>query len=170
MKETLQVLNNLKKRGIISDYAIGGAVASFFYLEATLTEDLDIFIHLESDKGGIIDLSPIFERLAEEGFQEFRQEGVVIGEWPVQFLPATTPLEKEALKFAEEETIEGETVRVFSAEYLMAICVQVGRAKDKIRLDQFLRDKSFDRTKLADILSQHSLTGKFEKIRKMLED
>lgn len=170
MKKTLQVLNKLKKKGVISDYAIGGAVASFFYLEATLTEDLDVFIHLESDKGGIIDLSSIFKSLAEEGFQEFRQEGVVIGEWPVQFLPATTPLEKEALKFAEEETIEGEAVRVFSAEHLMAICVQVGRAKDKIRLDQFLKDKSFNGKKFTDLLSRHGLTERFEKIRKMLED
>jgi len=55
----------------------------------------------------------------------------------MQFLPATTELEIEALKEANKEIIEGEEVKVLSAEYLMAICIQVGRAKDKIRLDQF---------------------------------
>jgi len=61
-------------------------------------------------------------------------------------------------------------VRVFSAEYLMAFCVQVGRAKDKIRLDQFLKEKSFDMKKFEDILSRHKLSEKFERIRKLLED
>ncbi len=71
---------------------------------------------------------------------------------------------------ANEETIEGEAVRVFSAEYLMAVCVQVGRAKDKIRLDQFLREKCSDGKKFEDILSRHNLTEKYERIRKLLED
>ncbi len=136
MKKTLQAINNLKNKGIMGDYAIGGAVASFFYLEATLTEDLDVFIHTDSGKDDIITLSPLFRSLAEEGYKEFMREGIIIGKWPVQFLPATTELEKEALEKAKEEVIEGEEVRVFLAEYLMVICVQVGRPKDKIRLDQ----------------------------------
>ncbi len=170
MKRTLQAINNLKKKGIIGDYAIGGAVASFFYLEAALTEDLDVFIHTDSGKHDIITLSPLFESLAEEGYREFRREGIIIGKWPVQFLPATTELEKEALEKANEEMIEDEGLKVFSAEHLMAICVQVGRAKDKIRLDQFLREKCFDEKKLDDILSRHNLTEKYERIRKLLED
>ncbi|GEM_PF-4463529 len=64
----------------------------------------------------------------------------------------------------------GEAVRVFSAEYLMAVCVQVGRAKDKIRLDQFLREKCSDGKKFEDILSRHNLTEKYERIKKLLED
>lgn len=169
MKKTLQVINNLKKKGIIGDYAIGGAIASFFYLEVTLTEDLDVFIHIDSGKHDIITLSPLFEGLVEEGYREFRREGIIIGKWPVQFLPATTELEKEALEKANEETIEGEAVRVFSVEYLMAICVQVGRAKDKIRLEQFLKEKCFDKKIFEDILSRHNLTEKHERIIKLLE-
>jgi len=98
MKKTLQVINNLKKIGIISDYAIGGAVASFFYLEATLTEDLNVFILTDQGEKTIITLSPLYESLAEKGYRDFRKEGIIIGNWPVQFLPVTTELEKEALE------------------------------------------------------------------------
>lgn len=90
MKRTLQVINKLKDKGTISDYAIGGAVASFFYLEATLTEDLDVFIHIDSRKDEIVTLSSLFGSLAEEGYKEFKREGIIIDTWPVQFLPATT--------------------------------------------------------------------------------
>lgn len=170
MKKTLQVINNLKKKGVINDYAIGGAVASFFYLEATLTEDLDIFIHIDSEGYKIIDLSPLFASLAEEGYSEFKREGIIIDKWPVQFLPTTAELEKEALGKASNEIIENEEVRVFTAEYLMAICVQVGRPKDKIRLEQFLREKCFDEKTLGDILLRHNLTEKYNKIKKLFED
>ncbi len=170
MKRTLQVINKLKEKGTISDYAIGGAVASFFYLEATLTEDLDVFIHIDSRKDEIVTLSSLFGSLAEEGYKEFKREGIIIDTWPVQFLPATTELEKEALEKANKEIIEGEEVKVFSAEYLMAICVQVGRAKDKIRLDQFLGEKCFDEKIFNDIIIRHNLTEKYKKIRKILEE
>jgi hypothetical protein len=34
--------------GIIGRYAIGGAVASFLYIDVTFTEDLDILVALHS--------------------------------------------------------------------------------------------------------------------------
>jgi hypothetical protein len=169
MKRTLQAINKLKEKGAIGDYAIGGAVASFFYLEATLTEDLYVFIRIDSGKDEIVILSELFDRLAKEGHKEFRKEGIVIDIWPVQFLPATTELEIEALKKANIERIEGEEVRVLSAEYLMAICIQVGRAKDKIRLDQFLSEKCFDEKIFHDIINRHNLTEKYNRIRKAFE-
>ena len=44
MKTTLKVLNTLKQEGLIADYAIGGAIASFFYIEPSLTNDMDVFM------------------------------------------------------------------------------------------------------------------------------
>jgi hypothetical protein len=43
LKKTLKVLNDLKKKGIIKDYAIAGGIATIFYVEPILTYDLDIF-------------------------------------------------------------------------------------------------------------------------------
>jgi len=43
MKKTLEVINELKKEGLINDYAIGGAVGALRWTEPFFTEDLDIF-------------------------------------------------------------------------------------------------------------------------------
>lgn len=74
------------------------------------------------------------------------------------------------MKKANKEIIEGEEVKVLSAEYLMAICIQVGRAKDKIRLDQFLSEKCFDEKFFYDIINRHNLTEKYNKIKKVFEE
>ena len=169
MKQTIQVINKLKMKGAIQDYAIGGAVASFFYLEATLTEDLDIFIQIESTRE-IVTLSSIFKSLEDEGYKDFKKEGIVIDKWPVQFLPVSTELEKEALQNARHEIIEGESVKVFSAEYLMAICLAVGRSKDKIRFEQFYNERCYSEEKFMDIISRHNLIDKYNKLKKIIEE
>ena len=67
----------------------------------------------------------------------------------MQILPADDPLLREAMREAIAVEVEGQHVRVFSAEHLAAIALDTGRAKDKIRLNQFssrmerLRSRSF---------------------------
>ena len=46
MREALLALNRVQRDGTIQQYAIGGAVAASFYIEAMQTEDLDIFVFL----------------------------------------------------------------------------------------------------------------------------
>ena len=41
MKKALLALNSIRKSGVIDDYAIGGAIAASFYIEAVNTEDID---------------------------------------------------------------------------------------------------------------------------------
>ena len=41
MKETLKVINQMVKDGVIEEYAIGGAVAAIYYLEPFDTADLE---------------------------------------------------------------------------------------------------------------------------------
>src|ERR1700730_16648150 len=41
MKQTLGVLNRMEAEGIIGQYAISGAFAAYYYVEPTVTEDLD---------------------------------------------------------------------------------------------------------------------------------
>jgi hypothetical protein len=58
--------------------------------------------------------------------------------WPVQVLPAGAPVVEEALRDAVERDVDGTSVRVFTAEHLAGIALQLGRAKDKARLLQFI--------------------------------
>jgi hypothetical protein len=47
MKETLEVPNRMVADRVIAQYAIAGAVATCNYIEATVTDDLDILIAVE---------------------------------------------------------------------------------------------------------------------------
>lgn len=169
MKETLKIINKLKQEGIIADYAIGGAVAALNYIEPFLTHDLDLFITLENCQDGIVDLSPIYRRLKDLGYDKFDKEGLVIEEWPVQFIIPPDKLEKEALENAEERTLYNVRGKWLTAEYLMAICVKTGRLKDKLRIQQFVEFGKYDNGKLDDILKRHNLAEKWEKAREFLE-
>jgi hypothetical protein len=63
-------------------------VAALNYIEPTVTEDLDILVSFDRErKSGLVTLGPIVGYLAEAGYQEWRNEGVLVGGWPVQFLP-----------------------------------------------------------------------------------
>ena len=48
MKATLQVVNQMQSDGVISRYAIGGAIGATFYLEPTSTFDIDVFVALQN--------------------------------------------------------------------------------------------------------------------------
>ena len=48
IKQTLDVINEMEREGVIGRYAIGGAVAAYNYIESAVTEDLDIFVTFET--------------------------------------------------------------------------------------------------------------------------
>jgi len=63
--------------------------------------------------------------------------------------------------------IGGEPVRVFSAEHLCAIALQVGRAKDKARLLQFVEAGAFDPGRLQSIITRHELTVRWQQFEQL---
>ena len=100
MRDTIAVVAKLAERGVIGNYAIAGAVAAINYIEPFLTADLDVLIsvaNFEKRASGLILLTPIEKALAEMGYTERSDVGVVIEGWPVQFLPVASPLDEEAL-------------------------------------------------------------------------
>ena len=110
-------------------------------------------------------LSPIYEACARRGYQP-EGDAIQIEGWPVQFLPATQPLVAEAVREAMTRESACLTTRVMTAEHLMAIALQTGRAKDHARLVMFVEAGVADRNRLHDILTRHSLLeawAKFEK-------
>ena len=163
MNATFAVINEMVEAGVIGRYAIAGAVGALFYLEPIMTSDLDVLVSVEgmtTARSGLVTLSPVFEYLKAKGYSEFRQEGVVIEGWPVQFLPVASPLDSESLEQAiETEVDDGKRikVRILRAEHLVATALRVGRFKDHVRIRAFLDEKKVDLEKLGGVLSRHGL-------------
>jgi hypothetical protein len=160
LKATLDLINQMQSDGVIGNYAIGDAVGATFYLEPSATLDVDIFVALPAGRGGLLSLSPIYEYIKARGCAE-REEHIVIGEWPVQFLAPRDALEEEAVADAVIATVEGVATRVMPAEHLVAIALRTGRAKDHARIVQFIEQDAVDRKKLRILLERHGLLPKW---------
>ena len=112
----------------------------------------------------IVSPASIFDYLKGFGCK-MEGEYIVISGWPVQFLPASGPLLEDALDNAVEVAVEGVPARVLTAEYLAAIALQTGRAKDKARLLQFIEAHALDRTKFEELAERHGLGDKWRQFQ-----
>jgi len=64
MRGSIAVVAKLKEKGVITNYAIAGAVAALNYIEPFLTADLDILISaadFEKRSSGLVLLGPLDE-------------------------------------------------------------------------------------------------------------
>jgi hypothetical protein len=161
MKETLKVLNQMVKEGVIVQYAIGGAIGAIYYLEPFETSDLDVFVHLQADGNELAILEPIYVYLHEAGYKE-EQEFIQIEGVPVQFLPSFNPLTDEAIDQAQTIDFDGVQTRIMRPEHLMAIMVDTGRLKDYLRINMFLEQSAVDRESLMNVLERHNLLEKWQ--------
>lgn len=160
MKNTLKVLNELKEKRLIKDYAIGGAVAALRWTEPFFTQDLDIFIILEkeTDEKGLIILSPIYEFLKSKGYL-WEDRWIMIEGVPVDIFPADS-LEKEAINHAQETEYEEEKTKVIIPEYLIALFLRAGREKDWRKIEMLLDQGQVNRERLRAILGKYGLSEK----------
>lgn len=167
LRKTIEVVVKLAERGAIGRYAIAGAVAALNYIEPTLTEDLDILVSIENferRQSGLILLGPIEKALAELGYTERTDLGIMIEGWPVQFLPVASDLDQEALDSAAEIDIglTGEAplqARCLRAEHVVAMAVKLGRLKDLARVQAFLEQRAVNLLLLKEVLERHGLMG-----------
>src|SRR5678816_4269067 len=109
---TLGILNEMVTANVIGEYAIGGAVAAFLYIEPGTTFDLDVFIGWEPNANGLLDLSHIYEYLTSRGCT-IDGPNIVIHDWPVQFLPPGSGLVSDAIELSTPIEIEGVRTRIF---------------------------------------------------------
>ncbi len=161
MKKTIQVLNQLQKKGLIKDYAIGGGIATIFYVEPFFTYDLDVFIIPSGTikEQNLILLSPVYKYLEAKGYK-WKGEHIIIEGIPVQFIPANE-LEEEAITNARKIEYEGVKTRVMTPEYLVALLLRAGRKKDLEKIEKLLEQTRIDRRKLGAILHKYGLDKKF---------
>jgi len=130
------------------------ALAAIYYVEPFTTYDADIFF-IPADKGLTAGIPAIYEHLQAQGWQTEREHLTIQG-FPVQFL-AAHGLTEEAVREAEQINYKGIPAKVFRAEHIVAIVASVGRAKDKVRIEQMLQQAGLDKTQLEKILQQHRL-------------
>jgi hypothetical protein len=163
MQKTLAILNEMEAAGLVERYAIGGAMAGFFYAEAVVTEDLDAFVLIKTS-GGLITLTPIYDFLKQRGATEEREHLWLAGTL-VQLIPAYDALTEEAVREAVEKKVGETKTRVMRVEHLVAIALKTGRSKDYTRVALLLEEAEVDAARLRDILSRHQLQDRWEKYK-----
>ena len=155
MKQVAELLNAMRDAGVISDYALFGAIAQMRYTEPVATLGADVLVAVPSPHE--LDIrKPIYEFCAARGYRP-EGESVRVGAWPVQFVPVFSPLTEEALEQAETADFEGVAFRVVRANHLAVIALSVGRAKDYGRILGLLDSGSVSREQVARLAARHRL-------------
>ena len=167
MEKTLRAIEEMTRQGIIKAYAIGGGIAATYYIEPVLTYDLDIFFI--PAKEGLDVLAPIYDYAKAHGYDS-QAESLVIEGFPVQFIPAYNDLVREAVEKAATLKYREAEAKVVTAEYLAAIALQTGRAKDKERVIRLLDEAVIDRAVFDRILGSFDLIGRFKKLEKQIHE
>lgn len=163
-ENVIEVLQDLQVKQIIEKYAIGGAFAATLHNEPISTIDLDIFFFLkEKNDSPILSLSKIYEFAKENGFA-FDHEFINIYGWLVQFVEAShNDLWKEAIENADIIKVGSLEISVIGREYLVAMWLLAGRAKDYQKIAVFWEAEILDKHKLMEILEQFNLSAKWNK-------
>ena len=164
LEKIVERLNELQRQGVIGLHAIGGAFAFIFYAEPITTRDLDVFAELPTSPGGLILLDKLFEELHRRGYSS-EGDAVLIEGFPVQFLPAPTPLVGEALLEARSVKVGRQKTRVFTAEHAVAVALQTNRATDRLKIEHLIESgrEPLDERRLTTILKAHGLEERWKK-------
>lgn len=163
MEKTLKIIRELKERKIIRDFAIGGGVAVLYYTEPVLTYDLDIFFVPVEDRIDV--LSPIYKYLRERGYKP-QGEHILVEGVPVQFIPVYNELVREAVQSSVKVNYGRIKTHVLGLEYIVAIMLQVNRAKDRERLIKIFEETDVNLKVLREILKKFNLVDRFDKFRR----
>jgi len=128
----LRALQELKRLGIIEDYAISDTMALVFWTEPIPTYDLDVLVFLAEQETPIVSLGSIYQWAAARGYP-VDGEHVIAEGLPVQFLPSHDELADEAIEQAATLDYEGISVRVVRPEYLVALFLELSARTPKRR-------------------------------------
>ena len=166
LADVADVLHDMRVKGIIGDYAVGGASAVAFYTEPISTKDLDIFFLFEPPQAGLIlSLEPIYNYCRERGYT-YTEEFISIGGWLVQFVESShDPLWKDALANAREFSFDGIDIDVLPPEHLAAMWASVARPKDILKIQHFVTDEVLQADKLKAVLTRFDLMETWRRIQ-----
>ena len=155
--EALGAIRDLKGEGVVTDYAVGGAMALVFWSEPATTFDIDVFVLMEQ-KGVLVSLEPIYAWARRHGYPE-QHEHLIVSGIPVQIIPAHNQLAVEAVANAADLEYEGRSVRVIRPEYLVAMYLEESARTQKrlARVAALLDEGNLDMTLLEDVVKRYGL-------------
>ncbi len=158
----VDVLEEMQDAEIISNYAVGGAVAAILHYEPISTVDLDIFFFLtRPPKGLILSLEKIYDYARQNNFT-FDADFINIHGWLVQFVEASnSPLWTEAVETAELVRVDNRAVKVIDREHLAAMWIYAGRKKDIRKIEMFDEAGIMDAKILSDVLLRFNLLDRW---------
>src|SRR5256712_13467018 len=122
LEKIIERQNDPQRRDVSGQHRIGAASALISYAEPMTTRDLDVFAELPTS-GGLIVLDKLYEELHRLGY-ESEGDAVLIEGFPVQFLPAPTPLVHEALTEARTVEVGKQKTRVLSGGHAVTVALQ----------------------------------------------
>jgi hypothetical protein len=102
-------------------------------------------------------LAPVYEYCRKRGYHP-EGEAVLVGDWPVQFIPAFDPLTEEAMEEAETGDLEGTPLRVVRADHLAVIALGAGRAKHHARILSLLEAEAVTCEEIESLAARHGLS------------
>jgi hypothetical protein len=157
MEKVLQVLNGMLASGVVEKYAIGGGIATVYYLEPYQTDDIDVFLSpLIVSQSGLVSLEPVYSHLDRLGYHAVK-EGVLIEDWLVQFVPTFASVQEEAVEQARQVTYGTTHTYIFSPEHLAAELLRSGRRKDHVRVIDLIESNQVDMAMFREIVKRHNL-------------
>ncbi|HPO55870.1 MAG TPA: hypothetical protein PKY46_07690 [Ignavibacteriaceae bacterium] len=165
MKKTLIAINSLLDLGILKKYAIAGGMAQFYYIEPSVTYDLDLIVNIGSEENSLTPLSQIYT-WAEKNNYLTDNEHIMIEGIPVQFLLEYNPLVSEALDNSRNISLFEVNTSILEPEYLMAIMLQTRRPADYERLIRFFSEADPDPVKFNSIINKFGLEEKYDAFRR----
>ncbi len=168
MRDVAELLNRMRDAGVITDYALFGAVAQMRYTEPVATLDADVLVAVPAPDR--LDVLPaLYQFCADHGYHA-EGEAIRVGAWPVQFVPVFSSLTREALEQAETADFDGAAFRVVRADYLAVIALSVSRAKDFARILALLESDSVTRDQVTSLAQRHGLSEAWQRFQKRFLD
>ena len=169
MKKVAQLLNAMLENNIVNNYALFGAMAQMRYTEAVATMDADFLVALPEEGHRLDVLAPIYSFCLAKGYQP-AGDAIQVGSWPVQFIPVFDKLLTDALYSAESGQIDGVPIRVVRADFLAAVALSVGRAKDHTRILALLESECVTMADIASLAAQYDLEDRWDIFRRRFID
>lgn len=172
MEKVIEILNRMKADGVLQNFAIGGGIAFIYYLEPYLTYDVDVFISpVIVGENKLVSFGRIYEYLEELGYKAER-EYIRIEDWLVQFVPASEPVQEEAVEQAKRVAFAGQVTLMFSREHLAVELLRSGRPKDHARVVALIESDTMNMTLFRDIINRHDLSDTWKQfcLRYEMED
>lgn len=157
VEAVVKILNQLKVRRKLKDYAIFGAVASTYYIEPIYTEDIDIMVYARTD----LEYISIWRELAKFAKKKL-DFGFIISDTRVQIQPTSThPIYESALRNAKVVRIGNIRTKIVDREHLILLALRASREKDIYKAGFLL--KRADRDYLNLLLERFDADGSLKK-------